>query len=73
LEQGVRTGDFGDKNTSPLNTTQFAEVIIGNFGKAPQLNAKELLPNKPALQTVFKLEKNPMMVSHEMEQEIIAG
>ncbi|HET9432486.1 MAG TPA: isocitrate dehydrogenase, partial [Chitinophagaceae bacterium] len=64
---------FGDKNITPLNTTQFAEVIIGNFDKKPQLNAKELLPNKPALQTVFKLEKNPMLVSHEMEQEIIAG
>jgi len=73
LEQGVRTGDFGDKNKAPLNTTEFADVIIGNFGKAPRLNAKELLPNKPALQTVFKLEKNPMLVSHEMEQEIISG
>jgi isocitrate dehydrogenase len=73
LEQGVRTGDFGDKTKTPLNTTQFADVIIGNFGKAPRLNAKELLPNKPALQTVFKLEKNPMLVSHEMEQEIISG
>ena len=73
LEQGVRTGDFGDKNKQPLNTTQFADVIISNFGKKPRLNAKELLPNKPAIQTVFKLEKNPMLVSHEMEQEIIAG
>jgi len=73
LEQGVRTGDFGDKNTSALNTTQFAAVIISNFGKKPQLNAKELLPNKPAIQTVFKLEKNPMLVSLEMEQETIAG
>ena len=42
-----------------LNTTQFAEAIINNFGKNPQLNAKALLPNMPAIQTVFKLEKNP--------------
>ena len=73
LESGTRTGDFGDKSIPPLNTTQFAEAIINNFGKKPQLNAKELLPNKPALQTIFKLEKNPMMVSAEMEQENIIG
>src|SRR5687767_7801270 len=73
LEAGIRTGDFGDKNIPSLNTTQFADTIIKNFGKTPQLNAKELLPNKPAIQTVFKLEKNPMLVSKEMEQEKIAG
>lgn len=73
LENGIHTGDFGDKTNPSLNTTQFAEAIISNFGKKPELNAKELLPNKPALQTVFKLEKNPMLVSKEMEQEQIAG
>ncbi|MGZ8509805.1 MAG: isocitrate/isopropylmalate family dehydrogenase, partial [Chitinophagaceae bacterium] len=73
LEAGIRTGDFGDKKIPSLNTTQFAETIIGNFGKTPRLNAKELLPNKPAVQTVFKLEKNPMLVSKEMENEKIAG
>src|SRR5690606_6568565 len=73
LESGLRTGDFGDKNIKPLDTTQFAEAIISNFGKKPELNAKEIIPNKPAIQTVFKLEKNPMLVSKEMEQEIIVG
>jgi isocitrate dehydrogenase len=73
LEQGIHTGDFGNKSVPSLNTTQFAEVIISNFGKKPQLNAKELLPNKPAIQTVFKLDKNPMMVSKEMEEETISG
>lgn len=73
LEQGIHTGDFGDKSIPSLNTTQFADVIISNFGKQPHLNAKELLPNKPAIQTVFKLEKNPMMISKEMEEETISG
>ena len=73
LEQGIHTGDFGDKNIPALNTTQFAEVIINNFGKTPKLNAKEMLPNKPAVQTVFKLEKNPMLISKEMEEETISG
>lgn len=73
LESGIRTGDFGDKNTRALNTTEFAKAIISHFGKQPALNAKELIPNKPAIQTVFTLEKNPMLVSHEMEEEIIVG
>ncbi|MEO5562355.1 MAG: isocitrate/isopropylmalate family dehydrogenase [Chitinophagaceae bacterium] len=73
LEQGIHTGDFGDKSKPSLNTTQFADAIIGNFGQKPQLNAKEILPNMPATPTVFKLEKNSMMVSQEMEQEKIAG
>lgn len=73
LEQGTRTGDFGDKSKQALNTTQFSEAIISNFGKKPEQGAKELLPNMPVTQTVFKLEKNPMLVSKEMENEKIVG
>jgi isocitrate dehydrogenase len=73
LEQGIHTGDFGDKNIPALNTTQFAEAIIGNFGKEPQMNPKPLLPNMPATPTHFKLDKNPMMISKEMENETISG
>lgn len=73
LEQGIRTGDFGDKSKPALNTTQFAEAIIGNFGKEPKLNAKPILQNMPVTTTHFKLEKNPMLVSKEMEEETIAG
>ena len=73
LEQGIHTGDFGDKKRPALNTTQFAEAIIGNFGNVPQMNPKPLLPNMPATPTHFKLDKNPMMISKEMEDETIAG
>jgi isocitrate dehydrogenase len=73
LEEGVRTGDFGDKSKPSLNTTQFAQAVIGNFGKAPQLNARPVMPNKPVTPTNFKLEKNPMLVSKEMEDEKIIG
>lgn len=73
LESGVHTGDFGDKSTASLNTTQFAESIISNFGKQPRVNAKPLLPNKPVTPTVFRLEKNPMLVSKEMSEETIVG
>jgi len=73
LENGIHTGDFGDKKIPPVNTTQFAETIISNFGKTPQMNAKPVLPNMPATPTVFKLQKNPMLVSKEMQEETIIG
>jgi isocitrate dehydrogenase len=31
---------FGDKTKPSVNTTQFAEAIIGNFGKQPKTNRK---------------------------------
>ena len=73
LESGVHTGDFGDKSKPSANTTQFAEAIISNFGKTPQVNVKPLLPNMPATPTIFKLDKNPMLVSKEMQEETIIG
>src|ERR1700754_3645842 len=47
LEIGVHTGDFGDKSSKSLNTTEFAKAIIDNFGQTPKMNPKELLPNMP--------------------------
>jgi len=73
LEQGIRTGDFGDRSKPALNTTQFAEAIISNFGKTPQHGAKPTTPNTPGSPTPFKLEHNPMMESKEAQQEKIVG
>jgi len=73
LEQGIHTGDFGDKGKPALNTTEFADAIISNFGKTPEHGAKAVLPNMPITPTVFKLEHNPMLVSKEMESEKIVG
>lgn len=73
LESGVHTGDFGDKSTPALNTTDFAEAIISNFNKEPRINPRPKLPNMPMTPTLFKLEKNPMMESLEMENEKIVG
>lgn len=73
LEQGTRTGDFGDKNKTALNTKDFADAIIANFGKQPSQGAKPVLPNQPATPTQFKLERNSMMVTEEMQQEKIVG
>jgi isocitrate dehydrogenase len=73
LESGVHTGDFGDRSKPAADTTQFAEAIISNFGKSPQVNAKPMLPNMPATTTMYKLDKNPMLVSKEMDAEQIIG
>src|SRR3954471_19098593 len=71
LEKGIHTGDFGDKNIPAVNTTQFAEAIISNFGKKPNVNPRPVVPNKPGTPTPFKLQQNPMMVSKELENEDI--
>jgi len=73
LEQKVHTGDFGDKGTPALNTTQFAEAIIGNFGKVPAQGAKPMLPNMTPTPTAFRLDRNEMMVTEETQKEFIVG
>ena len=73
LEQGMHTGDFGDKKIPSLNTTAFAQAIAGHFGKTPEHMARPLLPNAPVTQTEFKLSRNEMMVTEETQQEVIVG
>lgn len=73
LESGVHTGDFGDKATPSVNTTEFAESIISNLGKQPVTNAKPILPNKPGTPTPFRLAENAMMESKEDINENIVG
>lgn len=73
LESGVHTGDFGDKSTPSLSTSEFAAAIIGNFGKLPANNPKPAIANHYVTPTHFKLEKNPMLESIEMGQEEIVG
>ena len=73
LENGIHTGDFGDKSKAAVNTTQFADAIISNFGKLPEIGAREIVPNKPGTPAPLKLESNPMMVSTEGDNETIVG
>lgn len=73
LESGVHTGDFGDKTIPPVNTTQFAEAIISNFGKEPEIGGKPLLANLDVTPTFFKLKQNAMMESVEISTEKIMG
>jgi isocitrate dehydrogenase len=73
LEQGIHTGDFGDKSKPSLNTTDYAAAIVANFGKTPEQGAKELIPNKPGTPAPLKIAQNEMMVSKETEDEKIVG
>jgi isocitrate dehydrogenase len=73
LEQGVHTGDFGDKSKPSVNTTEFAQAIINNFGRVPQHGMKPTLPNQEVTTAVCHLDRNAMMVSKEPEEEKIVG
>lgn len=73
LESGVHTGDFGNKETPSLNTTDFANAIISNFGKQPKHNPKPELSDVPYSCTVLHLDKNPMLETAEGSEEKIVG
>ncbi|RYZ95189.1 MAG: isocitrate dehydrogenase, partial [Sphingobacteriaceae bacterium] len=45
LEQGVHTGDFGNRNTPSTNTEGFANAIIKNLGKFPEAGGVIAHPN----------------------------
>jgi isocitrate dehydrogenase len=73
LEQGIHTGDFGDRSKPAVNTTEFAAAIINNFGQKPEHNPRPVLSNMDATPTLFKLEHNSMMENVETNQEVIVG
>ncbi len=73
LESGVHTGDFGDKSIPSLNTTQFAQAIIDNFGKQPKLNAKPILQDFEFIPTNTKITSNPILLGKTKEEHKIAG
>lgn len=73
LESGVHTGDFGDKSTPALNTKDFANAIIGNFGKQPSQGARSGAPDKSIEQKQVVLTENTMMLSKNQEPETVVG
>lgn len=73
LESGVHTGDFGDKNTPAVNTTEFANAIIANFGKMPKQGGREIIANKPGTPAPLKLNENPMLITEEKHEDVIVG
>ncbi|MFM7672159.1 MAG: isocitrate/isopropylmalate family dehydrogenase [Bacteroidota bacterium] len=73
LESGAHTGDFGDKTTPSLNTTEFIQTIIDNLGQSPVHHTRPILEDKPITPTQYKLEKNPLIMSVESIDEKIVG
>jgi isocitrate dehydrogenase len=73
LESGIHTGDFGDKSTPSLNTTQFAQAIIDNFGKSPKANPKPILNDFAFVPTNSHISENPMLLGQQNEIHKIVG
>jgi isocitrate dehydrogenase len=73
LEQGVHTGDFGNKTIASSNTTEFANAIIANLGKKPEHNPKPILANTASSCTLVKPLANPLIATQETSAEIING
>jgi len=73
LENGAHTGDFGDKTTIALNTEQFTQTIINNFGKKPKHNPRANLQDVASACTVLNLEQNAMMETTDENVEKIVG
>lgn len=74
LEQGVHTGDFGDKGIPSKNTTEFAETIIKNFGQQPKKGKAKDIANLPiSYQPPRYPEQQKMMASPALEKESIMG
>jgi isocitrate dehydrogenase len=73
LESGIHTGDFGDKSIPSVNTTQFAEAIISNFGKQPKHNPKPSLNDFEFVPTNSNISKNPMLLSSQNQPHKIVG
>lgn len=58
LEQGIHTGDFGNKEIPASNTTQFADAIISNLGQVPNHNPVVSIPSKIQHQPPKSLTEN---------------
>lgn len=73
LEQGIHTGDFGDKTIPALNTTDFAAKIIANFGKQPNAGARTAAADQPVKIEVPVLKENQLIHSSEPAAKALAG
>jgi isocitrate dehydrogenase len=71
LEKGIHTGDFGDKSTKSLNTSDFSKAIIKHLGEQP----KGSTLRAPSVdRSIFKLPKRPknqkVMIGKHVDIEI---
>ncbi|AYL96048.1 NADP-dependent isocitrate dehydrogenase [Mucilaginibacter celer] len=71
LEQGVHTGDFGDKAIPSSNTKEFADAIIANLGKLPANGAAIATQGFDEKGEVFKPSKNKLTLTTGVKEEMI--
>ncbi|OJW18553.1 NADP-dependent isocitrate dehydrogenase [Mucilaginibacter sp. 44-25] len=73
LEQGVHTGDFGDKSTPSANTETFADAVIANLGQAPVKGAVIAQPDMEVKANHDHPTKNKLTVVKKDTKEEIVG
>lgn len=71
LEQGIHTGDFGDKSIPSSNTDQFADAIIANLGKQPSKDAVQSTGDVEMKSHVANLSKNKLTVTQGIVEEMV--
>jgi len=71
LEQGVHTGDFGDRSIPASNTIQFADAIIANLGKVPSKDPIVATADVEMKSHVAHLSKNKLTVTKGIEEEMV--
>ncbi|HVW95811.1 MAG TPA: NADP-dependent isocitrate dehydrogenase [Mucilaginibacter sp.] len=71
LEQGVHTGDFGDKHIASVNTDGFADAIIANLGKMPSRGSIEAKANIETKANHQHLSKNKLTLTKGVKEEMV--
>jgi len=71
LEQGVHTGDFGNKSVPSSNTNSFVDAIIDNLGKVPANGSVFSNPDFETRVSHLQPIKNKLTVTKNIPEEMI--
>jgi len=71
LEQGVHTGDFGNKAIPASNTNAFTDAIIANIGQVPANGGVFSNPDFEARVSHLQPIKNKLTVTKNIKEEMI--
>ncbi|MCB9261063.1 MAG: isocitrate dehydrogenase [Flavobacteriales bacterium] len=70
IEQGQHTGDFGNRNSAALSTTEFANAIINNLGKQPSNKVMRETDDFAEYHKPHRPQKQKVMVGEPFTSEI---
>ncbi|MGN8071999.1 NADP-dependent isocitrate dehydrogenase [Mucilaginibacter sp. 22184] len=71
LEQGVHTGDFGNRSIPASNTNAFTDAIIANIGQVPANGGVFSNPDFEARVSYLQPIKNKLTVTKNIKEEMI--